>query len=429
MKSRRLLIYALLLTAALGGYYLLEVRHPAQKAQRESLDRRILDLDIAGIEKIRIHGDEDIVLQLSADGWNILEPLACRADKREVAGLLDAIATLEYERHLENVADREPFALHPGLSVATATAAHDIEFGRQNPAGNLCYVACSGRDGVFLVDVYGVYRLQTDVMQLRDKQLSVLNREAIEKVSISRDGVRFEVVRVPEEGWQLPGEGAPGLKQSLVERLMFRLAAAEALAFPSVPAAELGAADIMLKIYGAGQTEEIRIWDRRTEQGKVFALSSRSKEVMEVDPALLDAVPEDLRDIVDRGVAHIPEDEISLIVLKKSEKRFEIRRDGGNFSCAGRPVDAAAVIELLGLISGLEYDAELLSLPSEAALCETILLFAAEEKTPAFDINLYTNYYVALNGRYYRVDEKVFRQLKSGTATLRMLAGDSEVDE
>ncbi len=398
MKLRQLAIYLLIALLLGAGYWLLDSGDSADSAAP------VFDLAVDSIESITFHKDDGVVLERGTDAWQIVAPLDTPADAAEVERLLEKIAGIRIERRLER--GSQDYGLLPLLTIAGSGESFTLQAGNLSSMGNLRY-ASLGAD-LFLIDKFAELGLRYDLMMLRRKRL--LNATAVSALSIERDGLKLHLERGADGVWNLPGDYTPPLRQDRIDQLVDALLALRSQRFDVADPA--GAAAVVLTVGVKDQAETLSIWEDGT------AASSGLGQTVRVDQDFYGVLPRQLGDLIDRSLAHPELGQVSRIVWDSAGQRLEFMRRGTDFVADDGALRSADVAALVAVINGCQYSDELLLLPSDAAALGSLLIFYGQ-RTPAFDIELYSNSYVVLNGKYCRLGQNDMQNLLAAVARLR----------
>src|SRR5262249_38233145 len=147
--TRSLIVLAALAALLGGGYYVLEVRGSAARAEARLAERRVLAFDPTRVREIRVETPgERVVGRGSAEGWRIVAPVEEAADEAVVEGLLAFVGRLEKVRSLDGFDDLRA----AGLAAPRAKLGIGFDngetltllIGGPNPARTGIYAAVEG---------------------------------------------------------------------------------------------------------------------------------------------------------------------------------------------------------------------------------------------------------------------------------------------
>jgi hypothetical protein len=208
MRSRNLIILALVVVA-LGAYIYFHERHqPTTEERRQQADTVFPDLDrdeVAGVEIHNTHGTFRIVKR--GEEWRLVEPIDFPADAPAVSSLLGSLEGLKAERTLaEGEVDPAAYGLDaPSLSVTLSTAdgkTSSLEVGNETALGSNRAVRRTGERSVILVGGWFVRDLDKALEQWRSRDLVELGADEVAALTVLAGADRIQLVRQGED-WRL----------------------------------------------------------------------------------------------------------------------------------------------------------------------------------------------------------------------------------
>lgn len=208
MRSRNLIILALIVVA-LGAFIYFHERHqPTTEERRQKADTVFPDLDrdeVAGVEIHNTHGTFRIVKR--GEEWRLVEPIDFPADAPAVSSLLGSLEGLKAERTLaEGEVDPAAYGLDaPSLTVALSTAdgkTSSLEVGDETALGSNRAVRRTGERSVILVGGWFVRDLDKALDQWRARDLVELGDDEVAALTVLAGADRIQLVRQGED-WRL----------------------------------------------------------------------------------------------------------------------------------------------------------------------------------------------------------------------------------
>lgn len=279
-------------------------------------DRQVMDERASMADELEVVNDETDTTQLlrkPEGSWQLVEPIAARADDTVVRDVVRSLAKLRAARFVAAEPRPEHGLQRPRLRVRVRFApsvAAEVADGGQADGGSaearerVLLVGASSDDGayarldgddatVFLIESSLVDRLAAPLV---DRDLFSFSEDAVRSVVIERGAERFELARDGER-WTLGGEETPSAP---ADRILTRLSvvrAAEAFAF-GPPRPELGldpprarvtirladedeaTPDEIVVLLGAeyGEGDERRVYARREGVDATLGLPTRAAE-------------------------------------------------------------------------------------------------------------------------------------------------------
>jgi hypothetical protein len=219
MQSRTLLIL-LVVVLALGTFVWLYERQLPSSDERAELAERVLDLDAEEVVRVTLEWDDNRVVLVrratstaaaerddkqapERSDWSLVEPVAARADRWAVEGLVDELVELEHQRTLE-AADPRKVGLEPPRGTVTLASGEGevrLEIGSQVPASGNMLVRVVGRPAVYVVSDAVWEDLSKQPGEWRDKDVFLGEREKIDRLILSGGAERVILARRGDRFW------------------------------------------------------------------------------------------------------------------------------------------------------------------------------------------------------------------------------------
>ncbi|HUP43429.1 MAG TPA: DUF4340 domain-containing protein [Thermoanaerobaculia bacterium] len=227
MKPRAVLILAGLVAALAAFIWLVERDLPsseelAERAKKvlavESDEVSAIELEWAG-ETVRLErapapgagpeegAEEDETEEEPAAAgpspeWRLVEPVAARADRAAVDGLLTSLTGLDKRRTIED-AERSEVGLDPPrgrVTLVTPDGERTLEIGAEVPASENVLVALAGEPEVWVTPRSFVAQLERRPGEWRSREVMAVTRDGIARVVLRRAGVAEAVALVRGDG-------------------------------------------------------------------------------------------------------------------------------------------------------------------------------------------------------------------------------------
>ena len=211
MKVRSLMVAAIVLVGLVGTLYWSDHRKPADETAKASADSAptILKLDEAAITKLELKKKdaEPIVLAKNNSGvWQIVQPMALKADQTTVSGALSTLSSLSSERMVEDKAsDLKQYGLDRPAVEVDVTAKDKTEkllIGDETPAGSAVYAMLAGDSRIFTMASYHKTSIDKNLNDLRDKRLLSVDTDKVSRLELVRKNQTIEFGRNKDE-WQI----------------------------------------------------------------------------------------------------------------------------------------------------------------------------------------------------------------------------------
>src|SRR5687768_200123 len=225
MNIRTTLILGLLLAGALAFLLIVNSGSPDDPAGKSNQARRdggpkLLDVNSADVTKVVIRpgaaGGKAVELTKSADGgeWNLVQPVATRADSMEASGLVSGVLNLKPRGSVElDKANKASTGLdNPRYHIELTGKdgkTHTLAVGNRSPLGNDLYVSVGGDDDTARLVPGGSLAEKLSegteklAASLRDKDLVRAVQADVNQVEITARGGKKVVLRKEDTEWKM----------------------------------------------------------------------------------------------------------------------------------------------------------------------------------------------------------------------------------
>ncbi|MCG3146700.1 MAG: hypothetical protein PCFJNLEI_00134 [Verrucomicrobiae bacterium] len=176
MDSRKT-IFLLVLVALVGGFVVWDHYKGVPTTDRLAKSKRVLAIDAKAVTRVElVRSNQTIVLEKSAENWDIKQPLAVRADFGAVSALLDELEFAERLRTLSDTdlidANLAEFGLSPPqltVKLQSKSGPTVLQLGSETPARDARYVSVAGQRHVYVVRNNTFDRVHQSLDQLRSR--------------------------------------------------------------------------------------------------------------------------------------------------------------------------------------------------------------------------------------------------------------------
>jgi Domain of unknown function (DUF4340) len=248
----------------------------AKKPVADFRDKTVLAFetkDVKGLVVRPVSGPSIEAVLKGADDWQLTQPLAVRADRGQITGLLDKLRTAKIKEFVaesppspaEYGLDR-PLRLDLVLGEGKDRAEKGLRLGKAVSEKKAVYAQREGEPGVFLVDEELVKAVPTAPMGLRDKTVFAYDRAKAERVEI--ESPKGKVALALEGGaWKITAPAAYKADEGAVSDLLWK-------------SRELKAQDLVaedqkrLAAYGLDHPEvRLSVWEKDAKAPRVLVLT------------------------------------------------------------------------------------------------------------------------------------------------------------
>jgi len=429
MRFRKIIIYALILVFVAGYYYYFEVYKRKQEQLEQASQRKVFTLDKEVIDRITLKTKDNIILIKKDNKWNITSPIEVEADQARIGELVSVLVNLESQRSIGPSGNLFDFGLDdPVVTIhfSVGPAEYFIHVGSQTPTMRFRYAQSSVREDIFLINAYEQTSLDKDLFDLRDKSLIRLEYEAIDSITIKREGSLLELAKQNGGIWELTGKEDTRLKNAHINNFIRQLSWLEASSFPQEYAFDPQAVDIAIELRSKNNSQSLKIWDRLSENSAVYAQSDVWQEVVTIPEAFLKTVPKDMKTIMDRSIVSLDVEKAYKLDLEFEGRVYQFQRKENDwYALKTKCNDGWEIDSFLFALAGLEYEDKLPLLPTNAKPKGRIRIFY-KENLEVSDINLYSNYYVVLDESVFRVEDARMAALNDSIARICSFSEESE---
>jgi uncharacterized protein DUF4340 len=296
MKPRTLLIL-LAAVLALGAFIWFYERQLPSSDERAELQKKVLRIEKDDVTAVTIESgkagtvrleriaapkddkddrddkddkddEEDALAAQPATEWRMTRPLATRADALAVDRLLDAVASLEKTRTLEEFNPKDVGLDKPRatLRLATKEGERVLQLGAEVPPGGSLVAALKGEKAAYVVNDTILSDLEKEPGDWRDRLMFRGDRETVQRITLTAGagaaGGPVVLVKRPQGFW-IEKPIADRADRDLVDGLLSDLTGLTAERFldGSRPLAELGLAPPreVVEVAFKGNTPPLRI--------------------------------------------------------------------------------------------------------------------------------------------------------------------------
>ncbi|MGC8659854.1 MAG: DUF4340 domain-containing protein, partial [Desulfomonilaceae bacterium] len=348
MKGYKLLIYLFILLALLTYIYVVEIRHKQTESERKEKASRIVHLDKDDISEIKIKSLEGPSIQIkkaASDKWNLVQPIDVMADIRAVRNFLTAATLAQPEKVVmeKDVKWADYGLAKPDFEVTLTSPKKTvtISFGASNPAKSSYYLKVDGDQRLLLVPDTLKISLNKKVFDLRDKTVSEISPDKIEKLEIVRDGNVVEIEKISGK-WRMTKPTNIRAKSSKIRALLREISDLHAKDIIDSPSTEKNAYgfensknSIILEGNKFSKTFTFgSVMDKKSGGGQPKALRylsvSGQKPVYVVDDSFFTGAKFDSESWTDRSIVEMDPLSVQKILLEFMGKSWEFAKTADN---------------------------------------------------------------------------------------------------
>jgi hypothetical protein len=303
MKGLRSTIALIVLLAGLGAYiYFVTWKTPEGGGDTgKKTDKVFAGVQADKIEEIRIStsgGDATTVKKDNAT-WQVVQPVAAKADETEVSGITSALATTDIVRVIdENPSSLTDYGLsNPRIEVDFKVAGdkdyRKLLIGEKSPTGSDLFAKRNDEKRVFLIPAFQETTFNKDTFALRDKVVLKFDRDKVDGVEVDAAGKTLVMAKDGAD-WKIRKPLETRADYGSVEGLIGRV---QTVQMKSIAADQAAPAD--LKKYGlekpaatvninAGSARATLLIGGKATDTTVYARDASKPAVVTVESALMD---------------------------------------------------------------------------------------------------------------------------------------------
>jgi len=301
MRGLRSTIALVVVLAGLGAYiYFVTWKTPEGDASKKT-DKVFTGLQADKIEEIRITsaGGDATTVKKDNGAWQVVQPVAAKADESEVSSITSALATTDVVRVIdENPSNLNDYGLSNPRIEVDFKAAGDKDYrklfiGEKSPTGADLFAKRNDEKKVFLIPAFQETTFNKDTFALRDKVVLKFDREKVDGVEVDTAGKSLVMAKDGAE-WKIKKPLETRADYGSVEGLIGRV---QTVQMKSIAADQASPAD--LKKYGlekpeatvnisAGSARATLLVGGKATDTTVYARDASKPAVVTVESALMD---------------------------------------------------------------------------------------------------------------------------------------------
>ena len=411
MKFKTNIAIGAVFVALLAFVYFYEIKGGEERRQEAEKSKQLFvfqDDDAQRLELLR--GDDVLVLDKGAGGWNLSAPMTDGADQEAVERYLRNLRECEREKVVVDsaAASAEQAAQYgldaPRLKVRLQTedgAEQVVAFGADSPTDRFTYAQLQGDNPeIFVVRAWRFDNLDKLAFDLRDRRVLTFAKDEVMQVQRWGAGGAAVLARA-ETDWQLREPVVARADVDAVNGLLDKIDQAEIEAFvaedpdtTALASYSLGERASQVEIallVGADRAEKRLAIGGADEQGRWYARDASRPQVFLVDSTLVQELTKSISDLRDKEPLRFERDQVERIVLTRgTATTFAADKDTSGVWHLSEPVGRDAkswkLNSLLSDLEQLEVEDFADALPAEA--------------TPAFSIELHSAGQALLTARF-----------------------------
>jgi hypothetical protein len=302
MKGLRSTIALIVVLAGLGAYiYFVTWKTPEGGNAAKKTDKVFTGVQADKIEELRIttSGGDATTVKKDNSTWQVVQPVAAKADESEVSSITSALATTDIVRVIdENPTNLNDYGLSNPRIEVDFKAAGDKDYrklfiGEKSPTGADLFAKRNDEKRVFLIPAFQESTFNKDTFALRDKVVLKFERDKVDAVEVEAAGKTLVMAKDGAD-WKIKKPLETRADYGSVEGLIGRV---QTVQMKSIAADQAAPAD--LKKYGldkpqatvninAGSARATLLVGGKATDTTVYARDASKPAVVTVESALMD---------------------------------------------------------------------------------------------------------------------------------------------
>ncbi len=337
MKIRNTIILFVLAVGLFLYMYRFEILDVRQEEEAKELAKKVMQFEPDSVKTVRVRTAQGaVVCSREGEEWKITEPIETRGDENEINTLLTNLEGTKIERKLVDEADNlSTFGLdESALSIYVAGdsfVSDTLYIGHKNPTGTFAYAKRSGGSEVFLIPQVTISQVDKDLFRLRDKLVMHVDRETVEKFTIT---TREKTVTCEKQDdtWQILEPVEDQADRGSVSRVLSSVSNGKAVGFVTEEAGDLSQyglndPDISIDVFtGAERTKHTLLVGDVSER-KFYAKDASREPIFFVNNVFYEAMNQDVKNFRNKKVLDFDRSQVTLLEIVKPEETIVCEKD------------------------------------------------------------------------------------------------------
>ena len=429
MMTSKGLLAALGLLVVLGGLVWWANKHPKSTETPTPAVPKILALTAGDITSVRIAkgATPPLTIKKLDDKWQIVEPAAMPADQDVANGIVNAAATLNAERIIdEKPADLKEYGLvSPPLEVDVTMKDGKVSkvfLGSDNPSNTGTYVKLESDPKLYTINSYTKASFDKTLSDLRDRRMLTFDKDKVTSVVLTAKGPAAEFNKNSGNEWQITKPKALRADSLVVDDLVRKLTetrmdlSGDQKDVPANYASGTKIAVAAVTDAGGVQTLEVH----KGKDNNFYAKSSAVEGVFKISNDIADGLNKSVDDFRNKKLFDFAFNDPNKVEI--GGKAYD--KAGENWTSGADKFDGGSVQSVIDKLRDLSASkfVEKSGGVTELAVAVT---YGDKKKTEKVTINKIGEAYVALregDGSVYVVDKAAFDDLQKAIGGIKPAA-------
>jgi hypothetical protein len=323
MKFKTTFILLVVFLGLLAFIFLFDVKDVG----KEEPGDKLVDLSSDDVAEIVFKTEAETMTftKEGEDSWFITEPIEAKADKYEVDRIANDFSSLEIDRVVEEEpVDLEKYGIPQkeiSLKFKDREEPVKVLVGLENPLDQKFFAKREDENRVVLISSTHKSLLEKKVFDFREKSIFKFETDDVKGIKLRSGDIQWEAEHSEEE-WFLKKPVESLAEKSDITSLLSSLSDLKAKEFVSEEKSDedfkkfkLDAPEHTITLQMPLENQEVIFFIQKTED-KVYATTSLSPKIIEVEDAILSKLEKDPHEMRDKGVADFYAWEVNKVSLE-----------------------------------------------------------------------------------------------------------------
>jgi hypothetical protein len=366
VSGRKTLVWAVLLLALAGFYYVYEIQGGKQRRETARQQELLVHFSADDVTGLTVKRASETITAVRRNGhWHLTAPLLVPGDDQKYRELVRSLAELRRLRLVEEQPNTlEPFGLtSPPLELHITLKEQAtpmvVRVGEKNPTGSGYYTQIEGRSAVYLINTTAKDALDASLYDVRDKTVLVFDAAEVQAVQLEpAAGTAVALQRQEADQWQLTAPVTATADTRQVQELLRSLRELKVQAFIDEHPADLepyGLQTPALRLaltVGADRTVKTLLLGKvDTDRQGVYAKRSDTENVLLLSQQFWEKLPRTATALRDKTLLHYEREHITRLEMHTPDSQLVVTRTGPRQYRLEQPVntdgDGDAIYSLL----------------------------------------------------------------------------------
>lgn len=303
--TKKTLFWVIVLIGLAGTFYFVDEKEEANQRVIEA-SLRLLPFTVDGLSEFWINNikeNSQIKVVHNQDGWQLVQPLYAKGDKKAIEDFLNIIVTARKDAVL--FSKPEPAKLkelglgNPAIEMGLKSGDKEIVivFGEKGPTLNISYAMFKGQPEVYRVHSDLKVEASAEVYAFRDKTILDFDPMKLRRLEIERTGEPMTVVENDNGKWNMLKPVRARASMEKVLETLFTVKNGEIKAFVEEKPSDhsvygLTAPSLQLTIYQQDKQQPFVLAIGKKDRARrgYFAITNQAENVFDVEESVVKTI-------------------------------------------------------------------------------------------------------------------------------------------